>query len=858
MQRSPIRVRPVLLAAAVACSPASFAVDLPLAAPYAVEGVTYAAGVPKPEAVLGHRVGTRHSRPDQLVEYFRAVAAASDRVVVREHGRSFEGRPLIHAIVTSPANQARLEAIRQANLRLSDAAETVSDAELAELPVVVYQGFSVHGDEASGSEAALVYLYHLAAGQGAPVESLLERAVFIVDPSLNPDGRARFVDWVNGNRGGAPTADPQDREHEQPWPQGRTNHYLFDLNRDWLAAQLPETQGRLALYHGWRPQLLTDHHEMGSDATFFFQPGIPSRNNPLTPQRVYDLTGEIARYHARRLDQLGSLYFRHETFDDYYYGKGSSYPDLNGGVGILFEQAGAEALLRETRHGVLSYAFTVRNHLATALSTAEAAAALRERLLRNQRDFYREAAGVAQANGVKGWVIGLDGDRTRAQALAELLRRHRIRVHALARDWSGSGQAFRAGEAYVVPLAQPQARLLKSMMEGVATFGDVLFYDVSTWTLPYAFGVRYAALTVEPAGLLGDELAEAGADGGRLVGDGETPAYAYVLEWDRYFAPRALRRVLEAGVRPLVTTRPLTLEGSEGRHTLGRGAIVIPARARDAEGGPRPEEVRALVKQAVAQDHVVVHAVQTGLAVDGPDLGSPSSPVLKLPRVAILSGAGTSANDVGTVWHLLSERFGLSVTLLDRERLGSADLSRYDTLVVAGRCEGLDAGRLKAWVEAGGLLIATEEAARWAVEKQLVPEKLRELKRPEAGLAWDEVQRTRGAQLISGSIFEARLDTSHPLAFGLGEHVALFRTHNRFFEPSEAPAANVGLYTDAPLLSGYVSKENLAAIAGSAAILARRVEKGRVVLFADDPAFRGFWWGSSRLLLNAVFFGRVL
>jgi hypothetical protein len=852
----PCRALPLL------CLLALLAPAAPLAAqalPFDLQietGAVYAAGVPTPEQVIGHRVGTRHTRSDQLVEFFRAVAAASDRVTFGTHGSSYGGRPLVHAVVTSPANHARLEQIREANLRLSETPAAVADAALAGMPSVVYMGYSVHGNEASGSEAALLTLYHLAAGEGRAVQEVLDNVVVVIDPNLNPDGRARFADWVNHNRGRVATTDPQDREHNEPWPGGRTNHYFFDLNRDWLPAQHPESQGRLELFHRWRPQLHLDFHEMGGNATYFFQPGVPSRNNPNTPQRVHELTARVAEFHARALDRIGSLYYTRESFDDFYYGKGSTYPDVSGAIGILFEQASSRALTSETVFGELTYAFTVRNQFATSLSSLEAAVAMRETLLRHQRDFYREAADAARRSPVRAWVVSLEGDRTRAQALGQMLLRHRIRVHDLGREFRQDGQTFRPGQAFVVPVDQPQARLVLGAMERRFEFEDSLFYDVSTWTSPLAFGVRHAEVRASPAGLLGTPIAEMPFDGGAVVGG--RASYAYVMEWGRYLAPRALLRLQQAGVQPLVSFEPFETTVAGERRAFGRGSIVVPVVQRDAGSTLTAERVHELVEALAREEHVVFHAVATGLNPSGVDLGSRSASVLRMPRVALLSGPGTRSNEVGEAWHLLNERFGIPVSLLDVAVVGRADLSRYNTIVMAGYGSGLAgaaAERLRDWVRGGGVLIATTSSVPWVLQQELVDERLREASRDTARVAYGDVEARSGVQQIGGSIFEVELDTTHPLAFGFDGRIPLFREAPVFLHPSRQPGANVGVYTADPLLSGHISARNLELIRGSAAIVARRAGSGRVVLFTDNPNFRAFWYGTNGLFLNAVFLG---
>ena len=370
--------------------------------PLKIDGVRYSSDIPEPQDVIGHSIGTRHTRPHQIVEYFNAVAEVSRRVIVRQHATTWEGRRLIHAVVTSPENHSRLESIRENNLRMFDSAGGISDKDLGTMPGIVYLGYSIHGNEASGSEAAVLTLYHLAAGQGREIRDLLEHNVILIDPMLNPDGRDRFVDWANSNRSNVITSDGQDREHNEPWPGGRTNHYWFDLNRDWLPAEHPESNGRIALFHHWQPQLLLDFHEQGKDARYFLMPGIPSRNNPNTPNGVFDLTNRLADYLAQSLEEIGTIYFTKERFDDFYYGKGSTYPDVNGAVGILCEQSSSRSLLTETSSGLLSYPFSIRNHFTTSFGTLRGFADMRVDFLKHQRDFFKDAAETAKGKSCKG------------------------------------------------------------------------------------------------------------------------------------------------------------------------------------------------------------------------------------------------------------------------------------------------------------------------------------------------------------------------------------------------------------------------------------------------------------------------
>ena len=854
---------------------AARAQDLPFVMEVRVPGVaSYDPAIPRPESVIGHVVGATHTRSHLVADYYRAVAEVSDRVVVNRHGASYEGRHLYHAVVTSPANHGRLEEIRRANHRLSDAPGEVTGAMIESMPVVVHMGYGVHGNEASGPEAAMLVLYHLAAGSGPAVDGLLDRAVIIMDPNYNPDGRDRFVNWVNANRGPVATRDGQDREHVEPWPGGRTNHYWFDLNRDWLVAQHPESQGRVSLFHHWRAQVLTDVHEMGSNATYFFQPGIPSRNNPNTPERTFELTAALAEHHAEWLDRHGALYYSRETFDDFFYGKGSTFPDVNGAIGILFEQASSRSLERMTSDGVLTYPFTIRNQIATSMSTLAGSLALRTELLSNQRDFYASAPEAARQNPVKAYVLDLSESRTRTQALVEMLLRHRVRVYELARTvraeptgqsdrtsgtlgTGASGElTFRAGEAVVIPLDQPQTRLIKASLERVTAFEDSLFYDVSAWTLSLAMGVRSGELRRYSDDLAGAEITAVDFDGGRLIGG--RASYAYLMEWDRYYAPRALYRILDAGIRPRVARKPFTMVTGGTERTFDRGTIIIPVVQRDAASAVTAEQVHALIDRIVAEDHVVVHGADTGLTPSGGDLGGPNSTVLVKPEIALLSGPGTRAYEVGETWHLLNERFGIPVSLVDADGFSDLDLDRYTTLVMPMGNYDLsteDVNRLKWWVREGGTLIAWKSAARWLIGREMIDEGLKASPPDTTDLSYEQVPTTRGAQRIGGAIFAAELDTTHPLAFGYGDRTPLFRNHEIFFQPSATPGATVARYTQAPLLSGYISPKRHGELAGTAALIARRQGNGAVILFADNPNFRAFWYGTNGLFLNAVFFG---
>ncbi len=843
-----------LVALIVVGSAPAAAQSVPLAIETPAVGVTsYDASIPTPDEVLGFTIGSRHTTPHEIEAYVRAVAAASGRVVIREHARSYEHRALIHAVVTSPGNHARLDEIQAQHQRLADEPSSVSQQDMASMPAVIYQGYSVHGNEASGADAALVYLYHLAAGQGPELEEALESTVILLDPMLNPDGRDRFADWVNRNRGGVHTTDPADREHNESWPGGRANHYWFDLNRDWLVMQHPESQGRMDLFHSWRPNVVTDHHEMGGNSSFFFQPGIPSRVNPNTPDRNQELTAEIATYHAKYLDAIGSTYYSRESFDDYFYGKGSAFPDVNGSVGILFEQGSSRALEREVIDGALHYAFTVRNQFMTSLSTLAAAVDLRVDLHALQRDFYAEALRRAGADKDEAMLIELTRDATRGMLFADVLRRHRIKVYELARRVDAGGTTYGPGDALIIPHNQSQYRLLKAATEETLTYEDSLFYDVSTWTLPHAFNTPVHMVSRLDEGVLG---APFNGDARRLGAVRQPRAGAgYMLLWDEFYAPAALYALMDMGVSPRVAMKDVKIMDGTQLVTFPAGSVYIPTSRRD--GSLQSDDVHEAVEELARSWGVIFHGVSTGLAAEGPDLGGPSVRHLSQPDVAVLAGPGVSSLQAGEAWHALSERFRIPVSLLDPAAAARVDLARYEVIVVpGGRPAAAATEALSGWVRRGGRLLVMAGATSWAMDSELlsVEERSLDLDSLSSGQPWSMVSDARGAQAVGGTIFRSELDETHPLSFGVGDQVPVFHNNSEFFESTGAPGTLIGAYGPDALLSGYISGERLADTPGAATLIVERHGSGRVVAFMNRVNFRAYWLGSQRLFMNAVLF----
>lgn len=815
---------------------------------YLPQEVTYDPNIPKPKDVIGHEVGEWHVTHDKLVFYMQTLARSSDRISIENRGTTYEGRPLLLLTVTSPTNHNRIDQIRQDHISLT---ETGSDAlDIETMPIVVYQGFSIHGNEPSGSNSALAYAYYLAAAKGPEIDDMLKNTVILLDPSYNPDGLQRFAYWANTNKSKNLVSDSNDREFNEVWPGGRTNHYWFDMNRDWLPVQLPESRARIASFHKWMPNILTDHHEMGTNSTFFFQPGVPGRTHPLTPQMNQDLTAEIGTYHAKALDKIGSLYYSEENFDDYFYGKGSTFPDINGSIGILFEQASSRGHVQDSQNGLLTFPFTIRNQFTTALSTVEAARNMRTKILGYQRQFYQDVTSENNKNKVKGILFGDSKDAAKTWHLAEILQLQNIKFHELSKDATINGKEYKKGYSYIIPTDQKNARMVKGMFEKRTTFIDSVFYDVSAWTLPLAFNLDYTELSSTAS--IGNLVTELSPLSAKV--DQES-TYAYLFDWNEFYTPKALNQILNKGIRAKVGKSPFTVEGK----SFDYGAIMVPVQNQSLS----PSELYTFLNSVAKDSKVPMVAVGTS-HTKGIDLGSSDFVSLQKQRVALLVGSGVTSYDAGEIWHLLDQRYDFKLTKLDTEYFNNVDLSIYTSIIIPNKGRGsfLDkkgTEKLKQWVQEGGTLIGYRNMADWFSKNDLMKLNFRKDTLVAKTISYGQKRDFLGAQVTGGAIFKATLDRSHPINYGYkNDHVSLFRNTNIYIEPDKDSYNNPILYTNDPLLSGYISDENLKLIKNSVPFQVQRSGKGRVVVFTDNTNFRAFWFGTNKLLMNGIFFSKLM
>ncbi len=820
--------------------------------------------VPTPKEVLGFEIGQRHLNHAQLVQYLQVLAEASDRVSIEPYANTYGQRPLLMLTITSLGNRQRLEEIRQKHRRLARPAQS-EKVDVSNLPAVINMGYGVHGDEPSATNCAPLVAHYLAAARGEEIERILEHCVILLDPSLNPDGFNRFANWTNDYRGRVPNPDAQHAEHNQNWPPGRVNYYWFDLNRDWLPAEHPESRGRLRNFHKWKPNVVLDFHEMGTNSTYFFQPGIPERTNPLTPLRNVELTNQFGAYHAKALDQRGSLYYTQERFDDFYMGKGSTYPDLHGAVGILFEQASSRGHVQKNDNGLLRFHETIANQFATSLSSLRATTDLREDLHEFKRTFYNEAMAKARSGKIKTFVFSSPGNRTRLQNFADTLLRHDIRCYWPEQPFTVGSRSFDPQWTLVVPAIQPEYRFIRSLLMRRKSFKENVFYDVSSWTLPLAYDLEQvgSSETVDVADMRPAKILE------RTENSFEPDSSAgfYLVDWRDDSAVWLVNQLLKKGVNLKVAMQEFSVDRDSTNKSYPAGTLLLPLGIqRD-----KRSVIENVLEQGANRGAIVSSAV-SGLTPSGIDFGSSNFVTLSQPKIAMPVAGGVSPYGAGEIWHLLDTRVGAPVSMLKPDRFESADLDDYTTLLFpAGRYQKVSSQRwqsIRDWVNDGGTVVAVGKSGSsvaeaiqgdWATdleaetEADLNPEK-------NSQLPFDSKAETRALQLISGAIFNTQVDLTHPLMFGkTRKSLPVFRDHTSFLQPSDNPYCNPMMYDAAkPHLAGYCSQENLEKLKPSAAAVIHPIGKGRVVVIADNPNFRAFWHGTSRIFLNAIYFGDVM
>lgn len=813
---------------------------------YLPQNSTYKKNIPTPKSIFNFELGEMHTDYTQVVNYMTQVANASDRVQIETTGFTFENRPLKLLTISSPKNLERIQEINNQHLAISST--NANNFNIDNLPIVIYLGYSIHGNESSGTGAGVALAYYLAASESPEVEKMLDNTIILLDPCFNPDGLQRFSSWVNSNKSTHLVTDSNDREFNEMWPGGRFNHYWFDMNRDWLPIQLPESQARIKTFKKWMPNVLCDFHEMGTNSTYFFQPGEPSRINPLTPALNQVLTRKIAGYHAKALDKIGSSYYVEENYDDFYYGKGSTYPDINGSIGILFEQASSRGHAQESANGILTFPFTIRNQFTTSLSSIQAANEMRKELLEYQFNFYKKAREEGKKSKHKGFVFGDEKDATRVNELAKILNQHKIEMLELKEDLIVNKKKFSKNLSYIIPVDQKNTKLINAIFDRQLKFKDSLFYDISAWSFDLAFNVNFEGI---------DNLSKAGANYEPNLKVGfvnKKSDIGYLIEWTDHKSPKILYQLLSKGIRVKTTKQPFTHNGK----TFSYGTLLVPVQNQEIDS----DAIYSYLNKIISQYTIEITGVETGFT-DGINLGNPNFVTLSLPKVALIVGKGVDPIDAGEIWHMFDQKAEMPLTKINIDQLPNINLSKYTTLILAnGNYSSLtekSAAKIEQWIQNGGALIGYQDAIKWMNEAKITTLELKSKKTDAKEVSFEQEDDYKGAQEVAGAIFETKLDLSHPINYGMPRNILpVFRNTSIIIEPNKNSFNNPIQYTENPLINGYISKPKLELLKSTVPFQFIKKGEGRILYFTDNTNFRGFWLGTEKLLWNAIFFNKLM
>ena len=796
-----------------------------------------------PEEFLGYEIGFQHTRHDQIVSYLTYLSNVSDKADLIKYGKTHEGRNLVILTISSKNNLNRLGEIQKEHLKNTIPGVTVTSNE--DLPIIINLGYGVHGNEPSSSEAALLTAYTLVSSKSKKIEKFRQNSVVFIDPTINPDGRDRHTQWANQNKSINLVADEYDSEHNEAWPRGRTNHYWFDLNRDWLLAVNPESRGKLKWFHTWYPNVVTDFHEMGTNSNYFFEPMKTNASvRPLIPAENYNvLSPKFAEYYVKALDSIGSFYYTKESFDETYPGYGSSYPDVQGGLAILFEQASSRGHLQETNYGTISFGFTIRNQYLSSLATVEAAVDNKKMLRDYQKRFFDSSLKEFKDEKVKAYEFGDLYDQNRTKAFIDKLLIHKVKV-------------YQSKDKYVVPVNQRQSRMVKNFFETYDKYVDSVFYDASAWSMSNFYNMKSKKLksyTAESEVLSTKDLV-------KNVKVNKSN-YSYILDWDDYNSVATLNYLQKNNLITYSAFKPFSVKVNETKSikNFNYGSILIPVSKQKISS----EKLYEIIKTAQEKFNVPIFNSESGFSIKGIDLGSNNFRINKPVKVALVVGEGVNSYEAGEVWHLLDTRIGMPLSKIRLNQFSRVSLDKYTTMImVSGSYNQLnknDIEKINDWVEKGNTLITIAKGSSWAINKKLVKESLLEPTKDSIFSRKNYVNAAEniGRERIGGAILSVDLDLTHPLAFGYRDSsIPVYKNNNVFINKTKDHYSSVGVYSKDPHIDGYISEKNIKNnFKNTASLIVSKLGSGRVIIFADNPNFRGSWYGTNKLFLNAIFFG---
>jgi hypothetical protein len=809
-----------------------------------------AQSVKSPDSFLGYKLGSYYTEHYQVVNYFNSLAIeASDKVIVKKYGETNEHKSLIYAIISSPENIKNIEEIRKNSMRLSG--DLLDKPAVLNMPTIVWMSYNVHGNEASSTETAMKVAYELATGKNININNWLKKTVIIIDPCLNPDGRDRYVHWFNGLLGAKPQPKLMAREHDEPWPSGRFNHYYFDLNRDWAWQTQVETQQRIQIYNEWMPTIHCDFHEQYINNPYYFAPAAEPFHEAITPfQRSFQ--NEIGKNHAKYFDQNGWLYFTREIFDLFYPSYGDTYPTFNGSVGMTYEQAGhtQSGLAVVTNEDTLTLYDRIAHHFTTSISTIEIAAQNAEKINSSFKKYFEDQ--TINGSGIyKSYLIS-GSNKHKLNELISLLDKNQIKYGYAKEGVSIKGfnyidskeKSYKATTAdLVISTYQPKGALVNVLFEPNSKLADSVTYDITAWSLPYVYGLDAYAVK--------DKISVSNTiQSNAVLANPSTNSYAYLLGYKSFNDSKLLTALLNVGIKVRYAESPFKIDSKN----FDRGTLIVLNHGNE----DKINAMMTLVKNFNAD----ITPVPTGFMEAGFDFGSEKIHLIKKKNVAIVVGENTSATAVGEVWNLFDQELKYELTLINSSEIANVKNGDVDVLIfVDGEYKMLSdkESSLKNWVRNGGKIIALENAVKqmatgdWGIKMKKEPEATENKESNYSDLKrYEKRERDNVAFNTPGAIYKVELDDSHPLAFGYNSNYFSLKMNNVVYEFLKE-GWNVGVIKKEGLVAGYVGSSTKESIKDGTVFGVQSFGKGTVVYFADDLIFRSFWQNGKQMFANAVF-----
>jgi len=818
-----------------------------------------------PKEFLGYELGDHFTRHHKVVEYFKHIADANANVKLIKYGETYERRPLHLAFISAPKNFSRLEDLRLNHLKTAG----VVKGEAGEDIPIVWLSYNVHGNESVSTEAAMKTLFALVDPSNQETKKWLENTIVIIDPCINPDGRDRYVNWYNQYVNSPYNINPDSKEHHEPWPGGRANHYLFDLNRDWAWTTQIESQSRIAEYNKWMPNIHVDFHEQGVNNPYYFAPAAKPYHEVITKfQRDFQVT--IGKNHAKYFDKNGWLYFTKEFFDLLYPSYGDTYPTYNGAVGMTYEQGGggrAGLGIKTADDDVLTLKDRIAHHYTTGISTIEISSLNAEKLKKEYKSYFDKARNNPIGK-YKSYVIRGANDKDKINSLRRLLDRHQIEYGFSNSSSSVKGFSYKSNRTATVKLAandlvvntnQSKSNLIKALFEPQTKVGDSLTYDITAWSMPHSRGLDAYAMT----NTIATKSANAIETGGKMTGS--TKPYAYLSKWNSTDDVTFLGYLIKNNIKVRFSKVPFSVEGKNYK----AGSLVITRRGNEKLGAKFDE----IIQEATKKFNRNVYGASTGFVSSGKDFGSSSVAYLKPPKIALLSGDGVSSLSFGSIWHFFEQQIKYPVTVLDTDYFSSVNLAKYNVLILPNGwyrsvLDKATMKKVKDWVQAGGRLIAIDRALSTFAnskefslsnfkdddEKKESEKSAKALKEKLELEAYDNLERKSVSNLITGSVFKATMDNTHPLGFGFDKQYQTLRLNgNRYAYLKNGVNVSV-IKSKNDQISGFAGANALNNIDRSLVFGVESKGRGEIIYLADDPLFRSFWENGKLVFCNAVFF----